>query len=163
MQTFRLNLSEMRSRKHKKQERDRETSRLSFIKLQEVHNKRNEDGMQRCKTEMQDYLKAQQTLQLMDSKFEKIKQYKQQRHESVKKSRNQYHTHVNEVKDHAHSLQETRVLLKMTHSLQRYSKVDTKRERANLNRQELSQYLANRVDEKLQKAEIGRRGVENHR
>jgi signal transduction histidine kinase len=81
----------------------------------------------------------------------------------VKKSRNQYHTRVNEVKEHAHTLQETRVLLKMTHSLQRYSKVDTKRERANLNRQELSEYLAKQVDDKLMRAEAGRRGVENHR
>lgn len=81
----------------------------------------------------------------------------------MKKSRNQYHTHVNEVREHAHTLQETRVLLKMTHSLQRYSKVDTKRDRVNVNRQELSEYMAKQVDEKMVRAEVGRRGVESNR
>jgi hypothetical protein len=55
MQTFLLNLSEMKTRKQEKEEKDRETSRLSFIKVNEEHTKRYEDEMQRCKTEMRDY------------------------------------------------------------------------------------------------------------
>ena len=40
----------------------------------------------------------------------------------------------------------------MTHSLRRYSKVDVKRERVQLDRQEFSQYLSKQVEDKLIKA-----------
>lgn len=52
---------------------------------------------------MTEYKKAQETLRLMDSKFEKIKKYQQTRYETVKKSRNQYHTHIDEVKTQAYT------------------------------------------------------------
>ena len=40
----------------------------------------------------------------------------------------------------------------MTQSIRRYSKVDVKRERVQMDRQEFSQYLSKQVEEKLTKA-----------
>jgi hypothetical protein len=51
----------------------------------------------------------------------------------------------------------------MTHSLRRYSKVDVKRERVQLDRQEFSQYLSKQVGDKLTKAVQSRSLVERER
>lgn len=52
---------------------------------------------------MRDYKEAQKTLRLMDTKFEKVRNFYMEKHEQIKKSRNQYHTHVNEVKTMAYA------------------------------------------------------------
>jgi hypothetical protein len=72
MQNFHLNLSELKNRLQQKEEQEKETSRASFLQLNQVHNRRYMDS-KRCKSEMTEYKKAQETLRLMDSKFEKIK------------------------------------------------------------------------------------------
>lgn len=72
MQTFHLNLSELKSRLQMKEDHEKETSRASFLQLNQVHNRRYMDS-KRSKSQMTEYKKAQETLRLMDSKFEKIK------------------------------------------------------------------------------------------